>query len=133
MKVLAVAVGALVVGGCATVPLNTPSGKPETILSRAPANVRDCLTNAMLSSGWRVRSEAGSQLVFSKRADPTLGITAQYGHVVTYALVKESGGTKVITDLQMVLNLDTAAEHHFDQAPQAQARTAVDQAVARCR
>lgn len=88
----------------------------------------------MLSSGWRMRSDSQSQLVFSKRADPTLGVTANYGHVVTYALITEpSGGTKVITDLQMVLNLDTAREHFFDQQPQAQTRNAVDQAVKRCR
>ena len=133
MNVLAVVVGVLLLGGCATRPVNTPSGKPESIASRAPANVRDCLMSAMLSSGWRVRSEAGSQLVFSKRADPTLGITALYGHEVTDALVKASGGTKVITDLHRVQNLDTAAEHHTGLPPLAKARTAVDQAVARCR
>jgi hypothetical protein len=87
----------------------------------------------MLSAGWRQRQDTPSQMTFARRGDPTLGITAAYGHTVTYSLVSASGGkTKVITDLTMVLNIDTSRETHFDQKPQSQVSELVDQAVARC-
>ena len=114
--------------------MNTPSRKPEALASSPPSAVKTCLTDFMLSAGWRQRQDTTSQMTFAKRGDPTLGIMAAYGHIVTYSLVSAPGGsTKVITDLMMVLNIDTAMEKPFDQKPQSQVSELVNQAVTRCR
>ena len=49
------------------------------------------------------------QVIFSKRAGPTLGIDAPYGSVATLLFVPG----KVITDVEMVTNIDSGGEEPF--------------------
>lgn len=99
---------AAILAGCATAPRDTPSGKVEQIAIRPLADARACVVQAMLARGWNVRSDSQYQAIFSKRAGPTLGIAARYGDVATVSFVAApGGGTKLISDVRMVMSIDT--------------------------
>ncbi|MGB6426958.1 MAG: hypothetical protein WBF11_02455 [Methyloceanibacter sp.] len=105
----------------------TPAAKPEIAVSKPPETVQTCVTQGLVARGWRVRSNNPGQVIFSKRAGPTLGIDAPYGSVATLLFVPG----KVITDVEMVTNIDSGGEEPFvDGRPD---KTDVESAVVLCR
>ena len=99
----------LMLAGCATPAANTMSGHPEIAVNKPPETAQTCVTQGLIARGWRVRSNTPGQVIFSKRAGPTLGTDALYGTVATLSFVPG----KVITDVGMVTNIDTGSEQPF--------------------
>jgi hypothetical protein len=96
----------LMLAGCAT---PVASGHPELAVNKPPETVQGCVTQGLIARGWRVRSNNQGQVIFSKRAGPTLGTDALYGTVATLSFVPG----KVITDVKMVTDIDTGSEQPF--------------------
>jgi len=133
MTLFAMILTAVILAGCATGPRDTASGKVEQIAARPAAAARACVVQAMLAAGWNVRTDTQYQTIFSKRADPTLGIAARYGDIATVSFVTTPGGTKLISDVKMVMNLDTGRELPTNREPFRDVTAQVDTALAGCR
>jgi hypothetical protein len=108
--------------GCAT-----PATVPEMAINKPPETVQSCVTQGMIARGWRVRSDNPGKVIFSKLVGPTPGGNTSYGSVATLSF--HPG--KVITDVKMVTDIDTAIEQPF--ANYQPDTTDVDSAVALCR
>ncbi len=134
MTLFAMILTAVILAGCATGPRDTPSGKVEQIAVRPAADARACVVQAMLAAGWNVRTDTQYQAIFSKRADPTLGIAARYGNVATVSFVPApDAGTKLISDVKMVMNIDTGKELPTNREPFSDVAAQVNTALANCR
>ena len=102
--------------------------------SKSLSDARACVVQGMLAAGWNVRTDSQYQAIFSKRAGPTLGIAARYGDVATVSFVAApSGGTKLISDVRMVMSIDTGEELPTNRRPFNAVTAQVDGVLAGCR
>lgn len=111
MRALIVIV-ALALAGCATVPLKTASGKPETTIAGVnKKQVADTLTARMVDRGYLVKSANEYNVVFETKSKDAM-TNAIYGSNwdwtatlrVNYNLLDIPGGVRVIGHPEIVTN-----------------------------
>jgi len=119
--ILLLAVGGLLVaGGCSSEPLRivTPSGKPEvTIPGRRAEAVRQWLINSNLDKGNTLTADSDLRLVFERPARAAASVLL-YGSRYdgqpnvrhTYTIVESEETTRVLVDVCMVTNPNSAFE-----------------------
>jgi hypothetical protein len=99
---------------CASVPRSdTPSGRPEVTLSKAsPTAVKGYITSAMLNAGFTLHKDSQLQLVFIRRGRQPM-IEAEWGYKVTYLIVEQPPGARVVAETMMALNVGTPFERPY--------------------
>jgi hypothetical protein len=102
--------------GCATqwASMDTINGKPEVTLPTISAQqVKDYLKDRMINMGFGLEKDSELQLVFGRRGKQPL-IQSSWGYRVTYSIIDQQPGVRVVADVIMVSDQGTARERPYE-------------------
>jgi hypothetical protein len=117
MRRLGVVFCAAFLVACASVPRSdTPSGRPEVTLAKAsPVAIKGYIMSAMLNAGFTLSKDSQLQLIFVRKGRQML-IEAEWGYKVTYLIVEQPPGARVVAETMMALNVGTPFERPYNTA-----------------
>ncbi len=102
--------------GCATQSASTDtiSGKAEVALPDTSAQqVKDYIKPHMTNMGFGLEKESEFQLVFGRRGRQPLN-QPSWGYRVTYSIIDQHPGIRIVADITMVADQGTARERPYE-------------------
>ena len=113
---------ALLLAGCTTtahVDTDRPSDRPEATVRASQAAVKGFIQGQMIDTGYSIRTDSSSQLVFGKFGEPSFGgMGAEWGYVIGYSLIETPPTVRVVAEPRAVLHYGKINETEYTLAPE---------------
>lgn len=117
IRILAVALFALVLSACQTVQHSTPSGRPEVTIAAPTKDVKTAFVGTLSNLGYEIKRDTDFQIVVERQLDNVMAnvlLGSEYDPTVegriTATFMDIGGKTRVTTDMGIVRNGGSAFE-----------------------
>jgi hypothetical protein len=86
-----------------------------TLARASPVAIKGYITSAMLNAGFTLQKDSQLQLIFIRKGRQPL-IEAQWGYKVTYSIVEQPPGARIVAETTMALDVGTPFERPYNTA-----------------
>jgi hypothetical protein len=90
----------------------TSSGKPEVSSEASASAAKAYIQGRMIGDGFTMRTDTPSQLVFWRYGRQLVGQGA-WGYVVTFTIIEQKPGVRIVADTHMMFAVNTPQEHVY--------------------